>query len=195
MIINYFREQRGNSPLFRRTMNINKKSKFLALILRHNPSKIGIVLDEHGWVDVADLCDKMPISKDILDEIVNTDLKQRYSYSEDGLKIRANQGHSIYVDVELEEKEPPEFLYHGTCTRFLESISKDGLKSMSRQYVHLSSDYKTAVNVGSRHGKPVVLMIKALQMHNSGLKFFLSKNEVWLTNDVPIEFFEIKGKE
>jgi putative RNA 2'-phosphotransferase len=131
----------------------------------------------------------MPISKEDLEEIVRTDAKGRYSFSEDGLKIRANQGHSIDVDVELEEREPPEFLYHGTGTRSLDSIWKDGLKSMNRQYVHLSTDKETAIKVGARHGKPAVLKIRAQEMHEQGHEFWISKNGVWLVKAVPPRYF------
>jgi len=164
--------------------NLTKKSKFLALVLRHNPKKIGIEMDQNGWVNVQDLCRLMPIDIGELDEIVRTDAKGRYSYSQDGLSIRANQGHSIQVDVELQEAEPPEFLWHGTATRFLDSIWKEGLKPMGRQHVHLSADKATAVKVGERHGKCALLKIHARQMHVRGQKFWLSANGVWLTKHV-----------
>jgi putative RNA 2'-phosphotransferase len=162
----------------------NNKSKFLSLILRHNPSKIGITLDTNGWVDVAELCKKMPITLDVLKEIVYTDSKGRYSFSDDGLKIRANQGHSVDVDVELVEKQPPDVLYHGTAEKFVDSIMADGLSSMARQYVHLSGDQETARIVGKRHGNPVVLIVDAANSFKNGNKFFLSKNNVWLTKRV-----------
>lgn len=168
--------------------NLTTQSKFLSLVLRHNPKKIGIVLDAHGWADVAELCKKMPISKEDLDEIVSTDSKQRYSYSEDGTKIRANQGHSIDVDVELERVDPPEFLWHGTATKSLDSIWKDGLKPMSRKLVHLSLDKETAIKVGTRHGKPALLKVKALEMSEAGHKFYRSKNGVWLVDAVPSKY-------
>jgi putative RNA 2'-phosphotransferase len=170
-------------------MNLTKKSKFLSGVLRHDPKKIGIALDSKGWAIVSDLCRLMPISKEDLDEIVQTDAKGRYSFSEDGLKIRANQGHSIEVDVELEEREPPEFLYHGTATRSLDSIWRDGLKRMNRQYVHLSADLETAIKVGTRHGKPAVLKIRAQEMHEQGHEFWISKNGVWLVKAVPLKYF------
>jgi putative RNA 2'-phosphotransferase len=169
--------------------NLTTKSKFLSLVLRHDPKKIGIVLDQHGWANVAELCEKMPISKDDLNEIVRTDSKGRYSYSEDGLKIRANQGHSIDVDVELEELMPPEFLWHGTATKSLGAIFKDGLLPMSRLYVHLSADKETALKVGSRHGTPAILKVQALNMYNGGQKFFRSKNGVWLVRNVQSRWF------
>lgn len=169
--------------------NLTKKSKFLSLVLRHDPKKIGIVLDPHGWADVVELCQKMPISKEDLDEIVRTDSKGRYSYSEDGKKIRANQGHSVEVDVEFEELAPPEFLWHGTATKSLDSIFKDGLLPMSRLYVHLSADKETALKVGSRHGTPAILKVSALKMHREGHRFFRSKNGVWQVLHVPSQFF------
>jgi putative RNA 2'-phosphotransferase len=175
-------------------MSLTKKSKFLSLVLRHNPKRIGIQLDNKGWAVVEDLCKQMPISKEDLDEIVATDNKGRYSYSEDGKRIRANQGHSIEVDVELEPAFPPEFLYHGTCTRSLDSIWKEGLKSMNRQHVHLSADKETAIKVGTRHGKPAVLKIRAQEMHEQGHEFWISKNGVWLVKHVPSKYFSHEAR-
>ncbi len=129
---------------------------------------------------------------DILEEIVRTDNKQRYSFNEDKTLIRANQGHSIPVDVELEEKQPPQYLYHGTAERFLDSIMSDGLKPMSRLYVHLSQDKETAVKVGKRHGSPVVLKIKAEEMWKDGIKFYLSQNGVWLTKYVDNKYIVVE---
>ena len=128
-----------------------------------------------------------------LEEIVRTDNKQRYSFNEDKTKIRANQGHSINVDVELNEAVPPEILYHGTGEKYVESINTEGLKPMSRLYVHLSKDIDTAVNVGKRHGKPVVYKISAGEMHRQGYEFYLSENGVWLTKTVPVNFIKIEG--
>ena len=168
---------------------IRKKSigKFLSLVLRHEPSKIGIQLDDNGWADVEELiskCGKHRVSftKKELDEIVETNNKKRYAYSEDGTKIRANQGHSITVDLEFISVEPPQFLYHGTADRFLNSIEVEGIKKMSRQHVHLSQDKETAINVGSRHGRVVVLTILAHKMYEEGVAFFQSANGVWLTD-------------
>ena len=152
-------------------------SKFISLILRHKPETIGIELDPHGWAKVDELLDGISkteyIDMSILEHIVATDNKQRYSFNEDKTLIRANQGHSIDVDVELEEKEPPEILFHGTATRFTESIDKEGLKPQSRLYVHLSKDVATATNVGNRHGKLVVYEVAAKAMYNEGYKFYL----------------------
>lgn len=169
--------------------DLTKKSKFLSLVLRHNPKKIGLKLDAKGWADVSELCRLMPISREDLEEIVVSDEKGRYSFSCDGLRICANQGHSIDVDIELEEREPPEFLYHGTATRNLDSIWKDGIKSMSRNHVHLSTDKETAIKVGSRHGKPAVLKIKAKEMYAQGHEFWISRNGVWLVKYVPSKYF------
>ena len=170
-------------------MNKDKLSKYISLILRHKPETIGITLDEHGWANVNELINGINesghnINMDVLEEIVRTDNKQRYSFNEDKTLIRANQGHSIPVDVELKEMTPPDVLYHGTATRFLDSIKQNGIKSMSRLYVHLSKDYYTALNVGSRHGKCVVFEIDTKKMYEDGVKFYLSENGVWLTKYV-----------
>ena len=171
--------------------NLNRTSRFLSLILRHKPETIGVSLDEHGWADVEDILDGMGISRDTLDEIVRTDAKGRYEYNDTGNKIRARQGHSIDVDVELEEKEPPDILYHGTAARFMSAIQIAGIIPMSRKYVHLSSDVETASKVGARHGKPMILEIKAKQMYKDGCKFYLSRNGVWLTDSVKPEYLHI----
>ena len=173
-------------------MGLTDTSKFLSLILRHKPETIGIKLDEHGWADVSELISGIsktrPFDMKMLEEIVRTDNKQRYSFNENKTLIRANQGHSIPVDVELEKKTPPEFLYHGTGEKFVSSIDKEGLLSKSRLYVHLSKDTDTAVKVGSRHGKPVVCRVAAGKMADEGFEFFLSVNGVWLTKAVPAEY-------
>lgn len=173
-----------------------KLSVFISLILRHKPEVIGISLDEHGWANVKELLlginnSGRTIDMEILEEIVRTDKKQRYSFNGDKTLIRANQGHSIPVDVELEVQQPPQFLYHGTASRFIDSIKQEGLKSMSRLYVHLSSDIETAKIVGARHGSPVILKIDCSQMHKDGIKFYLSENGVWLTENVPKKYIEI----
>ena len=167
-------------------------SKFISLILRHKPEIIGITLDEHGWAKVSELIEGISKQYDfnmqMLEEIVRSDEKQRYSFNEDKTLIRANQGHSISVDVELEKVEPPEFLWHGTGEKYVSSIDKQGLIPKTRLYVHLSSNEKTAINVGKRHGKPVLYKIKSREMWQKGFEFFLSKNGVWLTKKVPIIF-------
>ena len=170
--------------------SLTEISKFISLILRHKPEAIGITLDNHGWADVNELIEGVAkqnkgFNMTMLEEIVRTDNKQRYSFNDDKTKIRANQGHSVKVDVELEEKEPPSILYHGTATRFLGSITKQGLLHMSRLYVHLSKDMETATKVGTRHGSPVVLEVDAEKMYKDGYRFYLSDNGVWLTKEVP----------
>lgn len=170
-------------------------SKFISLILRHKPETAHVTLDEHGWADVEELLAGISatgrfIDKSVLEKIVATDKKQRYSFSPDRKLIRANQGHSIPVDVELKEQEPPECLYHGTAAQFLEAIKAQGLKPMSRLYVHLSKDIETALTVGKRHGKPVALKVHSREMYKAGCPFYLSENGVWLTKKVAPEYFE-----
>ena len=167
-------------------------SKFLSLILRHKPQLIGLELDEHGWVDVEDLIRRVnrtrPLDLATLEQIVAQDEKQRYAFSADGKLIRANQGHSIPVDVELEELEPPEVLYHGTAEKFAASIRTRGLLKMSRLYVHLSNDAETARKVGERRGKPLIFLVASGTMFADGYKFFRSVNGVWLTANVPKKY-------
>jgi putative RNA 2'-phosphotransferase len=174
-------------------MNDTKVSKFLSLVLRHKPSAANLKLDDNGWADVPLLIKQTSfvLFNDVttftladLERIVKEDSKGRYSFSANKDKIRANQGHSISVDVELKEAEPPEILYHGTSVKFLTPIFKDGIKKMSRQHVHLSSDKETAVKVGSRHGSPVVLEIKTKPIFGGERKFFLSENGVWLIDHI-----------
>lgn len=166
-------------------------SKILSLILRHNPQRVGIELDEHGWADVEQLISRVKnLDMATLERIVATDEKQRYSFSEDKKLIRANQGHSIPVDVELAELKPPEVLYHGTAEKFSASINTQGLLKMSRLYVHLSSDVETAEKVGRRHGKPKIFLVESLKMFNDGYKFYRSVNGVWLTEHVPAKYLK-----
>ncbi len=174
---------------------LDKLSVFISLVLRHKPDAAGITLDEHGWANVQELLDginntKRKIDIGSLEEIVRTDNKQRYSFNEDKTLIRANQGHSIPVDVELKEEMPSEFLYHGTADRFIKSIMEEGLKPMSRLYVHLSKDIETANKVGKRHGKPAILKVHSGQMYREGIEFFLSENGVWLTKRVDVKYLE-----
>ncbi len=173
-------------------MSLTETSRFISLILRHKPEVIGITLDEHGWANVdeliAGISKQQPFDMETLVKIVDTDDKQRYSFNEDKTLIRANQGHSIPVDVDLEEKEPPAILYHGTGLKYKESIEKNGLISKSRLYVHLSANKETALKVGARHGIPVVYAVRSSDMQIAGNKFYLSKNNVWLTKTVPAEF-------
>ena len=175
-------------------MDLDKLSRYMSLILRHKPDVIGITLDKHGWADVneliAGISKKNTFNMEILEEIVRTDSKQRYSFNGDKTKIRANQGHSISVNVELEKKEPPKFLYHGTGEKYVEIIDKTGLLPKSRLYVHLSRDIDTAQNVGKRHGNPVIYKVHSKKMYDNGYDFFLSVNGVWLTKRVPVEYLE-----
>lgn len=173
-------------------MSLTDTSKYISLILRHKPEVIGISLDEHGWANVSELVaginKTQPFSMEQLEEIVRTDSKKRYSFNEDKTLIRANQGHSIPVDVELPEKHPPDILYHGTGEKYVSSIDRQGLIPKSRLYVHLSKDSDTAIKVGARHGKPVVYRVDAHKMAEDGYKFYLSVNGVWLTKEVPMKY-------
>ena len=173
-----------------------KISKFLSLVLRHQPETIGIELDAAGWIDVAKLLDAMarhgkPLTREKLEFVVRTNDKQRFTFSEDGCRIRANQGHSVEVELGYEPAEPPEILLHGTPRRFLEMIRQDGLKKMARHDVHLHTDEETASAVGQRRGKPVLLRIRAAEMAKQGYEFFVTPNDIWLTDEVPPEFIEI----
>ena len=176
-------------------MKTSDTSKFLALILRHKPEVIGITLNKHGWANVSELINginkQQKFDMDMLEDIVANDNKQRYSFNDDKTLIRANQGHSIQVDVELEESVPPDILYHGTGEKYVSSILQNGLLPKSRLYVHLSTDYNTALNVGSRHGKAVVFKVDTAEMISDGHKFYLSVNKVWLTEIVPAEYLEL----
>lgn len=174
-------------------LNFVQLSKFLSFILRHKPDAIGLVLDPQGWINIDDLIEKSnaagtQFGRDDLLHVVETSDKKRFSVSPDGLRVRAAQGHSVSVNLGLSPQAPPSALYHGTATRFVESILSEGLKPQDRQHVHLSIDEATAQRVGQRHGKPVILRIEALRMHAKGFKFFLADNGVWLTDQVPPEF-------
>ena len=179
-------------------MSKDKLSVFISLILRHKPSEIGIALDEHGWANVKELIAGInnsgrKIDMEVLEEIVRTDNKGRYSFNENKTLIRANQGHSIPVDIEFKEVVPPDILYHGTATKSLDGIKQQGIKSMSRLYVHLSKDLETAIKVGDRHGKCVVLVIDTKKMSDNGIKFYLSENGIWLTKYIDWQYVkEIK---
>lgn len=177
-------------------MNPVKLSKRLSLVLRHDPASIGLTLDDGGWAAVEDLLrclgqSGMPATLEHLQEVVSGNDKQRFRFSNDGLRIRANQGHSIAVELDLEPIEPPDLLYHGTATRFLDSILREGLQKRSRQHVHLSRDIQTATAVGTRHGKPVILTVRARDMRIAGHHFYLSENQVWLTDEVPVTFIDL----
>lgn len=170
-----------------------KLSKFLSLVLRHQPELIGVSLDDRGWVTVAELKKKAaaygkPFSLEELEYVVETNSKKRFAFNENKTKIRASQGHSVEIDLGYERQVPPEILYHGTATRFVESILKSGLDKRERTHVHLSSDKTTAITVGRRHGSPVVLKVAARRMQREGYLFFLSANDVWLTDAVPAAY-------
>ena len=158
-----------------------KQGKKLSYLLRHDKS---FPLDEHGWREVSDLVANHGFTLEELREIVATNNKQRYEFSEDMTRIRAKQGHSIQVDVEPAEATPPDELYHGTAKAFVKAITSQGIQKGKRLYVHLSTTIDTATKVGERHGEPVVLVIDAKQMHENGIKFFHSRNDVWLTDFV-----------
>lgn len=172
-----------------------RASKMLACALRHKPGEFGIELDAHGWAQVGPLVrgmkGKVEFSRDILEHIVATDPKGRYEFDIHHMRVRARQGHSVPVDVELERRESPAVLYHGAATRCLDKIMREGLKPMKRLYVHLSPDRQTAFKVGSRHGEPVVLKVDAAAMAAEGREFYLSRNGVWLTGPVEPRFLEV----
>lgn len=174
--------------------NLIKTSRFISLILRHKPETIEITLDEHGWANVEELIvgvnKKYPIDMQILEKIVNDDDKNRYSFNGDKTMIRANQGHSIPVDVELKKLNPPDILYHGTGEKYVESIERQGLIRKNRLYVHLSNDIEIAKKVGKRHGKPVIYEIDCKKMIEDGIEFFKSENNVWLVESVPVKYLK-----
>ena len=177
---------------------IKRTSKLLSLLLRHRPETIDLELDRHGWADIDGLIRqanrhdaRRNIDRALIETVVATSDKKRFAISDDGRRIRANQGHSIDIDLELASVTPPAELFHGTATRFLDSIMEAGLTSQSRQHVHLSAETETAVNVGSRHGKPIVLVVDAVAMVAAGHEFYVSANGVWLTNTVPPAFLRV----
>lgn len=177
---------------------IRKISTFMSLVLRHKPQEIGLILDENGWISVEEFIYQMnaygnTITLEILKHIVETNDKKRFAFNEDGTKIRASQGHSVSIDLDLTPQIPFDYLYHGTVNKFLESIKKEGLKKMSRQHVHLSKDKETAIKVGSRRGIPVILIVNTKQMHEDGYKFYLSENGVWLCDEVPVKYINFKN--
>ncbi|RMZ60768.1 RNA 2'-phosphotransferase [Chryseobacterium nematophagum] len=170
-----------------------KLSKFLSLILRHQPELINLTLDENGWAYIEDLKlksshNKMYFTLEELDEVVETNNKKRFIFNEDKTKIRANQGHSIDIDLGLKPQKPPEFLYHGTALHNIDSILEKGIERRNRQHVHLSPDKETATKVGMRHGKPIILTIRTGKMFEDGVLFYLSENGVWLTDYVNVQY-------
>lgn len=175
--------------------DVVRKSKFLSLILRHEPKRVGLELDSAGWIGVSQLLEAVnehgvSLTLDELRHIVATSDKKRFAFSEDGLRIRASQGHSVEVDLKYPQQTPPELLYHGTATRFLGAIRQHGLQKMQRHDVHLSAETRVTLQVGGRHGKPVLLTIRAGDMHRAGFVFRCSANGVWLVDHVPPQFIE-----
>ncbi len=178
-------------------MNESEKKrigKFISLILRHDPQKIGLELDANGWANIDELIEKsakhrVRFTRDNLDEIIITNDKKRYSFNSNATKIRANQGHSINIDLQLKPIPPPPFLYHGTPEKFVAIIREEGLKPMNRQYVHLSADKETATKVGSRRGKPYIFIILTDKIYEDGIEFYQAENGVWLTDYVDPKYF------
>lgn len=182
-------------PPSNKTMNdqIVKASKYLSMLLRHQPEKIGLVLDDNGWASIEELIAKAnatgkSLSRSLIERVVAESDKKRFAISDDGKRIRASQGHSIEVDLALPPQIPPETLFHGTATRFLESIREKGLIPGNRQHVHLSLLRETAETVGRRHGQLALLIVRSGEMHRAGHAFYLSENGVWLTDSVPTGF-------
>lgn len=182
-------------------MNKNETniSKFLSLVLRHQPEIIGIQLDQNGWIDINELIEKInnygiKLDRETLNNIVETNSKKRFAFNDTLDKIRASQGHSIEIELGYTNQKPPEILYHGTGERTVQSILNTGLQKQDRQYVHLSSDIETAVKVGQRHGKPFVFKVFAEKMYNDNYQFFISDNGVWLTDGVPVKYLERNDK-
>jgi putative RNA 2'-phosphotransferase len=176
-----------------------KTSKFLSLVLRHQPSKIGLTLDAQGWADVDELLLKanqhgVALTRPLLNEVVQHNDKQRFAFNAYGTRIRANQGHSIKIDLGLEPITPPEYLYHGTATRFLASIRQKGLLRGKRDYVHLSPDEEMAHKVGARHGEATVLVVKAGEMQAARFTFYRSANGVWLIDHVPVVYLHFPAE-
>jgi len=168
-------------------------SKYLSKHLRHQPERLGLTLSPGGWVPVADLlaacaAHDFPVSHEELNEVVASSDKQRFAFDESGTRIRANQGHSAAVDLQLQPVTPPNLLYHGTAESTVPLILRDGLRRMARHHVHLSADVPTARKVGARHGRPAVLVVDAAAMHRAGHAFFVSANGVWLVDAVPPEY-------
>lgn len=171
-------------------------SKYLSYLLRHEPQSIGLQLDDQGWADLDDLIEQSsrhgrPISRDDILEVVATSDKKRFTLSDDNRRIRAAQGHTTKsVQLEYPQSTPPEHLYHGTASRFLDSIQAHGLVPGERHHVHLTASPATALETGKRYGKPVLLRIAARKMHEQGVRFYLTENEVWLCTEVPWAFIE-----
>ena len=173
--------------------DLKTKSKYLSLILRHNPDAGSVVLDGEGWADIKDLIHNAGFTLQELEDIIANDDKRRYSFNKNKTKVRANQGHSLeHIKINFLETIPPRFLYHGTVQKYVDSIMKDGLKKQTRNYLHLSKDLETAISVGSRRGNPVILKINALDMYHDGYKFLISENGVYLIEMVPTKYITIE---
>jgi len=171
-------------------------SKLMSLVLRHQPEFIGLKLDVNGWANVAEMIQKMndngfAVDEEIIATVVETNEKKRFAFDEHKANIKANQGHSITIDLNLPQVAPPAILFHGTATKNVESIFKKGIQKRARHHVHLSADYATALAVGTRHGKPIILTIDAAKMHQAGHQFYLSENNVWLVDEVPTPFISV----
>lgn len=170
-------------------------SKFLSLVLRHQPETISIQLDQNGWADINELIDKannygIKFDRETLKHIVETNSKKRFAFNDTLDKIRASQGHSIEIELGYTNQKPPEILFHGTAEKFVQSILETGLEKQSRQHVHLSADFETALKVGQRHGKPFIFKVLAEQMYNDNFEFYISDNGVWLTDNVPTKYLK-----
>ncbi len=177
-------------------MRFVRVSKFLSLHLRHQPADLGLTLEPGGWVSVTDLLAGatrrgFPITAEELAEVVRGSDKQRFAFDPSGTRVRANQGHSADVDLQLEPAEPPAVLFHGTADRFLDAIRRDGLHKMARHHVHLSPDTATASKVGVRHGRLVLLEVDAAGMRSAGYTFYRSTNGVWLVDAVPPHYLRV----
>lgn len=174
-------------------------SKFLSLVLRHQPETVGIQLDQNGWIDISELIEKsnkygVQFDREILNHIVATNSKKRFAFNDKFDRIRASQGHSIEIELGYTNQKPPEILYHGTSEKSVQSILEKGLERQNRQHVHLSSDIETAIKVGQRHGKPFVFLVLAEQMYKDNFQFFISENGVWLTDNVPTKYLKTKDE-
>ena len=179
--------------------DLKRTGKYISLLLRHHPEKAGIVLDEHGWTDVETLLEKVNLTHSItleeLHQIADGPDKKRYEFSQDGKQIRAVHGHSVNVDLGYKPVEPPDVLYHGTATKYVDDINRDGLISKNRQYVHLSTNPKNAAEVGRRHGTLFIYKIDSGQMYKDGYLFYHSVSDIFLTESVPVKYLsEYKGE-
>ena len=188
-------DEKADEEMIKKLDNNIKMGKYVSMLLRHHPEEAGVVLDEHGWTDVEDLIEKVqpryPLTVELLQELAYGKDKQRYEFSDDGKRVRAVHGHSVDVDLGYEEMQPPSVLYHGSATRFSESISMKGLLKQNRQFVHLSENIEQAKSVGRRHGKLILYGVKAEEMYRDGYKFYRSTSGVWLTDHVPVQYLWI----